>query len=182
MLLPILSILALVALDQLTKYLATCYLAPVGSAPFLPGIMELRYVLNDGMAFSMLSGARWLLIAVTTVAMAIMLFYLLHERKKLSRLEAFSLVLIIGGGIGNLIDRVRFGYVVDFFATTFVDFAIFNVADCFVTVGVVLLMASILFQEFCKNKKSAALGEKKPCGEDEVSPQPQNCPQEKSDG
>lgn len=182
MLLPILSILALVALDQLTKYLATCYLAPVGSAPFLPGIMELRYVLNDGMAFSMLSGARWLLIAVTTVAMAIMLFYLLHERKKLSRLEAFSLVLIIGGGIGNLIDRVRFGYVVDFFATTFVDFAIFNVADCFVTVGVVLLMASILFQEFCKNKKSAALGGKKPCGEDEVSPQPQNCPQEKSDG
>ena len=57
----------LIALDQLTKYLATTFLAPVGSVPFLPGIMELRYVLNDGMAFSMLAGKRWILVAATGI-------------------------------------------------------------------------------------------------------------------
>ena len=136
MLFSVLVVAAIVALDQLTKYLATTHLAPVGSMPFIPGIMELRYLLNDGMAFSLLSGGRWLLIAVTSVAMAGML------------------LMIIGGGIGNLIDRVATGYVVDFFATTFIDFAVFNVADCFVTVGVFLLAAAILYGEFIAKKKA----------------------------
>ena len=156
MLFSVLVVAAIVALDQLTKYLATTHLAPVGSMPFIPGIMELRYLLNDGMAFSLLSGGRWLLIAVTSVAMAGMAWYAWHYRQEMSRLEYVSLLMIIGGGIGNLIDRVATGYVVDFFATTFIDFAVFNVADCFVTVGVFLLAAAILYGEFIAKKKALA--------------------------
>ena len=135
----------LVALDQLTKYLATEHLRPVGSLPFLPGVMELRYVLNDGIAFSMFAGMRWLLIAVTGAALCVLFVYLMCKRpvSRIEWLEYGSWVLVLGGGVGNLIDRVRTGYVVDFFATTFIDFAVFNVADCFITVGIALLILSV---------------------------------------
>lgn len=148
MLSSVLFVVVLIVLDQLTKVLATAYLAPVGVMPFLPGIMELRYVLNDGMAFSMLAGARWLLIVVTAAALAVLSWWAFTKKKTQPKLEHISLLLVIGGGIGNLIDRVLHGYVVDFFATTFIDFAVFNVADCFVVVGMTLLMIAILRQEF----------------------------------
>ena len=76
MLIYAILILLLVGADQLTKYLAASYLAPVGTAPFLPGIMELRYVENDGMAFSMLSGRQTLLIVVTGITLAALVWYL----------------------------------------------------------------------------------------------------------
>ena len=156
MLFSVIIVAAIVALDQLTKYLATAYLMPVGAMPFIPGIMELRYLLNDGMAFSLLSGGRWLLIGVTSVTMVGMAFYAWRYKAEMSKLEYFSLLMIIGGGIGNLIDRIATGYVVDFFATTFIDFAVFNVADCFVTVGVFLLAAAILYSEFIAKSKAPA--------------------------
>lgn len=152
MLASILAVAAILAADQFTKFLATTYLAPVGAMPFLPGLMELRYVLNDGMAFSMLAGARWLLIVITGAALAALGWYTVVKREKQSRLEHAALLMVIGGGVGNLIDRVLHGYVVDFFATTFVDFAVFNVADCFVVVGVILLAVAILRQEFATKK------------------------------
>lgn len=157
----ILIIAGIIALDQLTKWLAITYLAPVGSMPFIPGLMELRYVLNDGMAFSMLAGARWLLIGVTTVALVAMGFWVCRSYKAKAKLEYFSLLMVIGGGIGNLIDRVLNGYVVDFFATTFIDFAVFNVADCFVVVGMFLLVAAVIYEEYAakKSEKSEATPE-----------------------
>ena len=145
-LLTIFITVLLVALDQFTKYLATAYLAPVGTLPFLPGVMELRYVLNDGAAFSILSGGRWLLIVVTGVALAGIAWYLL-ARKPQGKMETVSFVLILAGGIGNFIDRVLNGTVVDFFAVTFTNFAVFNVADCFVCVGVALLLIYYVAQE-----------------------------------
>lgn len=157
----VLIIAAIIVLDQVTKWLATAYLAPVGTMPFLPGIMELRYVLNDGMAFSMLAGARWLLIAVTAAALAVMCWWAFRKQKSQPRLERFSLLMVIGGGIGNLIDRVLHGYVVDFFATTFVDFAVFNVADCFVVVGMILLIGSVIWEEYGHKNKSCAPSERK---------------------
>lgn len=136
----------IVAFDQLTKYLATALLAPVGSAPFIPYVMELRYVLNNGVAFSMLAGKRWMLVALTGAALCALCVYLMcrRPRTRMDWLEYVSWVMVLGGGAGNLIDRVRTGYVVDFFATTFVDFAVFNVADCFITVGIALLILSLL--------------------------------------
>lgn len=142
----VLGILGCVVLDQLTKYLAQLYLQPVGTMPFIPGIMELRFVLNDGAAFSSFAGARLFLILFTGVAIAALAVYLFWKKPS-KRLERAALVLLIGGGLGNLIDRVRTGVVVDFFATTFVDFAVFNVADCFVCVGAAMLILYVFLEE-----------------------------------
>lgn len=151
MLLTVLSTALLVALDQFTKYLATVHLAPVGTMPFIPGVLELRFVLNDGAAFSMFAGNRWFLIIFTGIALAALAIYLLWK-KPAARLEYISLILILAGGLGNLIDRIRSGVVVDFFATTFMNFAVFNVADCFVCVGVALLFFYVVWDEWKKSK------------------------------
>lgn len=142
----VLGILGCVVLDQLTKYFAQLYLQPVGTMPFIPGIMELRFVLNDGAAFSSFAGARLFLILFTGIAIAAFAVYLFWKKPP-KRLERTALVLLIGGGLGNLIDRVRTGVVVDFFATTFVDFAVFNVADCFVCVGAAMLILYVFLEE-----------------------------------
>lgn len=134
--------LALAALDQLIKIWATTYLLPVGSAPLIPGFVELRYVLNDGMAFSMLSGQRWLLIAVTGVVLLVVALVLLF--RKMPRLERIVWMLILGGGLGNLIDRVRTGVVVDYLNFQFIDFPVFNFADICVCTGVGLLILSLV--------------------------------------
>ena len=153
MLIYAILILLLVGADQLTKYLAASYLAPVGTAPFLPGIMELRYVENDGMAFSMLSGRQTLLIVVTGITLAALVWYLFFKRPQV-RAERVAVCLIIAGGLGNLIDRVTAGRVIDFFATTFIDFAVFNVADICITVGAVWLAVYVLFGYEKLEKKS----------------------------
>ena len=147
----ILGIFLCIVLDQATKYLATTYLAPAGTMPFIPGVMELRYVLNDGAAFSSFSGATTFLLIFTGVALAALTVYLFWK-KPARRMECAALVLLIGGGLGNFIDRLRTGVVVDFFATTFMDFAVFNVADCFVCIGVGLLILSVFLEEW-KAKK-----------------------------
>ena len=156
----LLAAAVLVALDQLTKYLATIYLAPVGEIPFIPYLMNLRYVLNEGMAFSMLSGKRWLLVAATGAALLAIAVYLVRKKPagRLGMLEYGAWILVFAGGVGNLIDRVRTGYVVDFFATTFVDFAVFNVADCFITVGVALLVLWLICGEVDARRKREADG------------------------
>ena len=148
-------IVLLVGVDQLTKYLAAVYLAPVGTASFLPGIMELRYVENDGMAFSMLSGRQTLLIMVTSITIGALVWYLFFKKPPM-RAERVALCLIIAGGLGNLIDRVAAGRVIDFFATTFINFAVFNVADCFVCVGAALFVIAVLRQELNAKKEQKA--------------------------
>lgn len=143
-------ILLLFSLDQFTKYLAARFLAPVGTAPFIPGVMELRYVRNEGAAFSILADAawgRWFLIAVTAAALVAAAIYFLQKKPR-SWLWRWTFILIMAGGIGNLADRIRQGFVVDFFATTFIQFAVFNVADCFVCIGAALFALNVLREEF----------------------------------
>lgn len=142
------------ALDQGTKYAAARWLAPVGAAPFIPGVMELRYVRNEGAAFSMLADAawgRWFLVIVTALALTAMAVYFVRMKPAEWRWR-WSFILILSGGLGNLADRIRQGYVVDFFATTFVDFAVFNVADCFVCIGAALFALNVLRQEISVSK------------------------------
>ncbi len=168
----IVLIVVLIIIDQITKYLATAYLQPVGSAPFIPGIMELRYVLNDGAAFSLFSGNKWFLIGFTSVALVVVAVYLYIRNPKM-KIERLSLILILAGGIGNLIDRILQGYVVDFFATTFINFAVFNVADCFVVVGAFLLVFITIYDEIkiSKLKKQEELEKQKA---EENGEKPQN--------
>ena len=131
----VLSMLAIVAADQLAK-LATLSLNPGETADFLPPFLRLRRVHNYGAAWSSLSGARWLLIAATAIGMAALVWLLI----KIVRhpLGVWALTMVVGGGIGNLIDRVLRGYVVDMLDVMLFHYPVFNVADCFVVVGTVL--------------------------------------------
>lgn len=146
-------ILLIIAFDQTTKYFASLNLKGTAAVRFIPGLVQLRYAENAGMAFSMLSGARWIFIAVTVVACVLVGFYLFSNRCK-SLWLYWSLGVILSGGIGNLIDRVRFGYVVDFIEPTFMNFAVFNIADCAVTCGAVSLIAYLVVDMIKDSKQS----------------------------
>lgn len=145
-------IVLIVAFDQITKYFASLKLAGGSVAKFIPGVVQFKYAENTGMAFSMLSGARWVFIALTVVVCVGVFYYLFSNRCK-SLWLYWSLGVILSGGIGNLIDRIKFGYVVDFIEPTFVNFAIFNIADCAVTCGAVVLVGYLLYDAFKDVKK-----------------------------
>lgn len=129
-----LVILLLVGLDQLSKHLVRLYIPMYTKVDFIPHILGLNHIHNTGAAFSMLSGARWFFV-VLTVIFVIAAMYVLLKKNPFHPMGTWSMVLVIGGAIGNLIDRALFGYVVDMFEVLFMDFAIFNVADIFVVVG-----------------------------------------------
>ena len=146
----VLGAVALVVIDQLIKHWATASLLPVGQMDVLPGVVELRYCLNDGMAFSMLAGKQGLLIGVTSVMLVAVLVMLFVRKMPLAERIAWTLVL--GGGVGNLIDRVLNGVVVDYINVLFMHFAIFNFADICVCVGVGLLMLVLLLDSTKKDE------------------------------
>lgn len=145
-------IVLIIAFDQITKYFASLKLADGSVAKFIPGVVQFKYAENTGMAFSMLSGARWVFIALTVVVCVGVFYYLFSNRCK-SLWLYWNLGVILSGGIGNLIDRIRFGYVVDFIEPIFVNFAIFNIADCAVTCGAVVLVGYLLYDAFKDVKK-----------------------------
>lgn len=135
-----LLIAAIVIGDQIAKYLTVTNL-PVGqSMTFIPGFMDFTHIQNTGAAYGIFSGATWLLTILSAVMAVVVIFLLFKYRKKVnSKLFDTAMIFIAGGAIGNLIDRIWQGYVTDMLQFTFVDFAIFNVADCFVTIGAILL-------------------------------------------
>lgn len=139
-------IAALVAADQGIKLWASSVLQPVTAMPVIPGIVELRFVLNDGMAFSMLSGKQGFLIGVTSLALCVVA-YLLFTEKMFGRVGNAGLLLVLAGGIGNLIDRALNGVVVDYINLLFMRFAVFNFADICVCVGVALWVLEIFLEE-----------------------------------
>ena len=135
-----------VILDQVSKYLVVTYIPYAADVSVWPGVFHLTHVHNTGMAFSMLEGGRWFFLIVTLAALV--LIVLTVKKKWLSHtLSHWSLAAVAGGAIGNLIDRVLHGYVVDMIEVDFMRFAVFNVADCFVVCGGILLGISVLFLE-----------------------------------
>ena len=132
----LLAIVLSVATDQAVKLYVTAHLALYESAPLLPGLVELHYIQNTGGGFSILEGHTWLLTLVTALLMA-GIALLLVRRTFPHPLAMWTLTLILGGGLGNLIDRVRLGYVVDMFNFQFISFPVFNVADILVVCGAV---------------------------------------------
>lgn len=159
MLVGVLSILAAAALtliDQLIKLWATAELLPVGSKPFIPHILEFYYLLNDGMSFSMLSGKRTLLVVVTGAMLAVLAGVLLL--RKMPRIERAAWILVVGGGVGNLVDRIRTGVVVDYLNCLFIEFPVFNFADVCICVGVGLLILSLLLEAIREQKAKQQKG------------------------
>ncbi len=136
----------LVGIDQFIKLWAVNTLAPVGAMPFIPHLVELRFVLNQGMAFSLLSGKQLFLILATSAAL-ILVAYGLFFRSRGKLLQQIAFILVLGGGIGNLIDRVLNGEVVDYINLLFMNFAVFNFADICVCGGVALWVLVIFLEE-----------------------------------
>lgn len=151
--------LGVVALDQGSKWLAARYLAPAGAAPLIPGVLGLRYAENTGMAFSMLSGQGWLLGALSGAL--ILLAWLFLRRYTLGKVAGTAVMLMLGGAVGNMLDRFFTGYVVDMFEILLFRFAIFNVADAALTVGAVMLGITILWmpEEWREKKHGDTTGE-----------------------
>jgi len=146
---------AIVAADQITKFLTVANIALYEDVPFIPGLLQLTYVQNTGAAFSSFEGQQWLF-AIIFVVFTVMVF---HEYRRqamsFTKLEWWCIFAIYGGGLGNMVDRVRLGYVVDMIETTFMEFPVFNVADCFITCGCILLMVHLVLfnKEFWKDGK-----------------------------
>lgn len=150
---------ALLGLDQVFKAWVVENLPLGETMEFLPGLMQLRTVHNYGAAWSSFSGMRWLLLSVTLgIVLAVLLVVVRgHVRHPLGLLSA---CLIISGGLGNIIDRARLGYVVDMFDLTFMNYPVFNIADICIVCGSFLGCAYYLwFYEKYDRKKEAADGE-----------------------
>ncbi len=135
----------IVAVDQITKYLVVANIPLFAQESFLPGILSLTYVQNTGAAFSLLSGQRWLFIAIFAVLTGLLLLEYFKKPLPFSTLERWCIAAIYGGGLGNALDRIFRGYVVDMLKTDFIRFPVFNVADCFITCGCVALIFSLVF-------------------------------------
>ncbi len=124
---------AVCMLDQVVKYLITMHVPDNGYAALIPGVIHLTNIQNRGAAFSMLSRYTWLLTLISAVGIAVLLIIIFS--KKTAKIEKVFLALALGGAIGNFIDRLLFGYVVDMFDVDFMRFAVFNFADICINVG-----------------------------------------------
>lgn len=137
--------LVLVVIDQLVKNWVVASVALNTAHPLLPHVLALTNLRNNGAAWSILEGQQWFFSLVTVVALAVIL-YLFYRWRHNPRL-LLPLSFILAGAVGNFIDRIQHGYVVDMFETLFMNFPVFNVADCCLTIGVVWLVIIIIREE-----------------------------------
>ena len=140
----VLFVAGIVAADQVTKYLTVLYIPSLGVQPLIPGLLQISYVQNTGAAFSSFEGQQWLFTLIFVVFTGLIFYEYFKKPMGFTTFERWCIAAIYGGGLGNMIDRVRLGYVVDMIETTFMDFPVFNVADCFITCGCVLLMVHLV--------------------------------------
>lgn len=147
----IVAVLAVV-LDQVSKYLAVTYLTQIDTFPVINNVLHFTYVENRGAAFGMLSNHRWVFMAASVVGIIALIVWLVLAKVK-SRWLQCAIALVIGGGIGNMIDRVRLEYVIDFIDCRFIDFYVFNIADSCVCVGCAMVLVSVILDEI-KDRKS----------------------------
>ena len=138
----ILAVLLVLA-DQAVKFAVRANIELGRSVPFIPYVLDLAYVQNTGAAFSILRQHTWLL-TLASLAVVLVLCWLIVKGFFQNALGRWAAALVLAGGVGNLIDRAVFGFVTDMFQTTFIDFPVFNVADCCITVGVPLLFLYVM--------------------------------------
>lgn len=150
-----LFVLLIVAADQITKYLVMEAIPLFADVPLLPGVLGLTHVRNEGAAFSSFRGMQWLFILIFVALTLAVVYEYFKKPMPFTALERWCIAAIYGGGLGNMIDRVRLGYVVDMLETKFMEFPVFNVADCFITCGCALLMVHLTFfnKRFWKDEK-----------------------------
>ena len=140
----------LIVLDQLVKSYVVQNIALGEVKTWIPNLVSLTYLQNRGAAFSILQDQQ-LLFAVITLVVVVGAIWYLHKHMEDSLWMVLGLILIIAGGLGNFIDRISQGFVVDMFHVDFINFAIFNVADSYLTVGVIILLIAMLKEEINGN-------------------------------
>ena len=167
-------ILGIVGLDQLTKWIVVQHLPLYSSFEWIRKVLHFTHVRNEGAAFGILQNQRWVFLVFSTIAIVGLGVYLFRFCKQ-GWLYKIAFAFLIGGGIGNMIDRIAFGYVVDFIELPFLvlpvlgEFPVFNVADSFVTVGVVMLAFALIrdvIREEKEKKRQAQEAPKEESGED----------------
>ena len=160
-----------VFLDQITKYLTILHLKPIDTLPLWEDVLHLTYVENTGAAFGMMKDSRWIFMITSTVAILGILGYMIYrvyiKKSRMPWMEALSLSFIVGGGIGNMIDRTLLGYVVDMIDFRLINFAVFNVADSFVCVGAGLMVLYLILEMVKESKAEKA----KKAAETEATPE-----------
>ncbi len=145
----------LIVLDQLIKFIVDTNMAVSQSIPVMQDVLHFTYVQNEGAAFGIFQGQRWILVGVTSVVILVGI-YLLAAKKLKSNFLIWSVALVIAGGIGNLIDRVFRQFVIDYIEVRLIHFAVFNFADCCVVIGTIMIVCYLLFSELWEKKKEKA--------------------------
>ena len=143
---------AVVVIDQVTKRLAVSGLSGIETYPLVDGVLHLTYVENTGAAFGMMKDSRWVFMVVSAASIILLPIVIAVYRKRYP-FACVCMAMILGGGIGNMIDRVMLGYVVDFIDFRLIHFAVFNGADSFVTVGEIMLVVYMII-EFIRESKA----------------------------
>ena len=145
----------IVAADQLTKYLVVTNIPLHAQVEFIPNVLGLTYVKNTGAAFSSFQGMQWLFAIIFAVFTVAVVWEYIKKAMPFTKFDRWCIAAIYGGGLGNMIDRIRFGQVVDMIETQFMDFPVFNVADCFITCGCIALIAHLILfnRAFWKEEK-----------------------------
>ncbi len=147
------AIILLTVIDRLTKYITVTTVKINGPKEFFFGLFQFRYVENTGAAFSSFSNNTEILTVVTLIIIIFCLILLLSKKLKPLFIN-ICLLLVTAGGIGNIIDRICYGYVVDFIEPLFIDFAVFNFADCCITVGAFMLIGYEIYELINERKNS----------------------------
>lgn len=145
----------IVAADQITKILVVQNIPLYSNVEAIDGLFHLTYVQNTGAAWSMMQGMRWVFVALFVALTVLVLVEYFKKPLPFTTFERWCIAAIYGGGLGNMIDRLRLGFVVDMIEVDFMNFPVFNVADCFITCGCILLIVHLVFfnKEFWKDEK-----------------------------
>ncbi len=142
---------AIIIIDRAVKMWTTSYLAAMETLPVIEDVFHLTYVRNTGAAFSFLHEHTWILIVITIIFCFILLYFVFF--KKMTKWERITLAMVTAGGLGNLYDRIAYGYVIDMFDARIINFAVFNVADIFITCGGIAFMIVFLINDMKRSKE-----------------------------
>lgn len=143
--------LGLVSVDQIIKYFVDLYLKPIGSVTVISKVLQLSYYENDGAMMGMMNGKTLTMTVLAVICLAVIGFVIFSGKIKFG-IDYCCIVLMMSGGLGNIIDRIFRGYVIDYIEVLFVDFYIFNFADCLVTCAAILMICNQIYEIYKENK------------------------------